>query len=382
MNTKKAISIIVGLEETNNFKTIIQHLKSLNSAVANPLKMKELRRLVRKEISERKRLSKLNTKNNPLKIQSGKELLKSNLHQEWIIQDILPEGSISIISAKPGSFKTWLTLYFAICIAKGESVFGVFKVKQSRVLIIDEEDSRALIKNRLIKLGDNGNTDINFSIMNGFMADNEEKMQILMDELKRRKIKVLIMDSLVRIHSGDENSARDMSSLFRKISILKENGITVLITHHHRKGQNNQNYDNQEMRGSVDILAALDCHMMVKKDGEDLKIKQTKNRYMPEISPFKISFVEEDKRMVFAFKEYSNGLNTPTDKQDKNREAVLSFINKRDGAITQDEIYREFQGSIGKNNILTILKNLEQEQKIKIITGNKNRKLYIKGSVF
>lgn len=382
MNIKKAISMIVNLEETTDFKTIIKYLKELNKITTNSLKMGEIRRLTRQEINKRKRLFKLNAKHNPLKIQSAKELLKSNLHQEWIIQDILPEGSISIISAKPGSFKTWLTLYFAMCISKGESVFGIFNVRKARVLIIDEEDSCVLIKDRLIKLGDNGNTDINLSIMNGFRADNEEKMQILMDELTRRKIKVLIMDSLVRIHSGDENSAKDMSSLFRKISMLKERGITVLITHHHRKSQGNQNYDNQEMRGSVDILAALDCHMMIKKDGEDLKIKQTKNRYMPEIPPFKISFTKEDERMSFIFKGYSNESNTLLDKQDKNKEAVLSFINQKNEPITQDVIYQEFQGSIGKNNLLTILKDLEQKQKIKIIKENKNRKLYIKSSIF
>lgn len=382
MNIKKIIPHIIDLTDNSDFKTIVRYLKGLNQAINSPLKMGALKQLVRQEIKNRKRILKLNAKNNPLKIQSSKALITSDIHQDWIIQDILPEGSINILSAKPGSFKTWLTLYFALCISKGDPVFGVFNVKKSNVLIIDEEDSDKLIKDRLIKLGDNGDTNLSFSIMTGFMADNHENIEMLLSELIRRKIKVLIIDSLIRIHSGDENSAKDMSSLFRKISVLKEKGITVLINHHNRKGQDNQNYGNQMMRGSVDILAALECQMMIKRVGNDLIINQTKNRIQPELKPFIISPTQEEDKLNFVFKGYSEDTHNQQIKTLHQQDSVLSFIEENDSPITQEDLSKQFQGAIGKNVLLKILKTLEKEQKIIVETKEKNKKFYTINSAF
>lgn len=380
---RKITSDLINFLNTTDQKTVLKYIKAINQVSDNPLKSKDLKIIVRTEIRKNKTENRLANKNNPLEIVSSNYLLSSDFKTEWIIQGLLPKGSLSILSARPGRFKTWLTLYFAICISQGKSVFGMFPVKKSKVLIINEEDSNVLIKERLITLGLDKKTEISFSIMSGFKADNDENIELLIKEVKRLKIDVVIIDSLVRIHSGDENSAKDMSNLFCKISRLKKLGITVLINHHHRKGQGEQDNDNQSMRGSVDILAALDCHMMISKEGNDLKIKQTKNRYQPEIPPFKISFVKEDYKMEFIFKEYTNGSsNVVIDKQEKNKVSILSFIEQGVEPITQDIIYREFQGSIGKNNILNILKILEDEQKIKTITKDKNRKLYVKCSAF
>lgn len=382
MDIKKAIPSIIDLEDTTDFKKILRYLKGLNKETDHPLRTKELRRLIKNELRQRKQSEKTSLEHNPFNIQSSKSLIKSNIQQDWIIQDILAKGSITILSAKPGSFKTWLTMYFAMCIYKGESVFGVFETKKAGVLIIDEEDSAALIKDRLIKLGADKNLNINFSIMTGFKADNKEKMQVLEQELVKRKISVLIIDSLVRIHSGDENSAKDMSSLFRKISWLKKNGITVLINHHHRKGQNSQSVDNQVMRGSVDILAALDCHMMITKEGNDLILTQSKNRYKPEIKKFIVSPVQHDDKLSFVFKGYVDGQNEQDNKKLSRQDAIVSFIQASESAVTQDDLSKKFEGIIGKNALLETLKDLEKDNKIKVITENKNRKLYTKGSVF
>lgn len=376
MKTNELFCGLINNLDTTDRNIIMKHFKATNQALDKPLKVSFLKNIMRTELKKKKTENKLANKNNLLEIVSSKHLLKSDFKTEWIIQDLLPKGSISILSARPGSFKTWLTLYFAICITQGNKVFDMFPVKKANVLIINEEDSKVLIKERLLSLGVSKDTEISFSIMTGFKADNDKSIDTLIKEIKRLKIGVVIIDSLVRIHSGDENSAKDMSNLFSKISQLKKLGITVLINHHHRKSQSGQDNDSQSMRGSVDILAALDCHMMINRVGDYLKITQTKNRYIPEISPFKISFLKENDKMQFIFKEYSVNKNIVTDKQEKNKTDVLSFIKSQPEPVTQDIIFQEFQGLIGKNGLLSILSNLESEQKIKITTKNKNRKLY------
>jgi RecA-family ATPase len=379
MNIKKLIPLIINSLDTINTKSVTKDIKVINKLSDTPLKVKELQKVIRAELKKKKQQNKLINKNNPLEITSSKALLKTNFDKEWIIKDLLPADGLTILSGRPGNFKTWVTLYFAICISEGSSVFGVFKTKKANVLIIDEEDSGVLIKDRLEKLGIKKETEINLSIMIGFKADNEEKMNVLIKEIQKRNIKVVIIDSLIRIHSGDENSAKDMANLFTQISRLKKAGVTVLINHHHRKSQNNQDSDSQSMRGSVDILAALDCHMMINKKDNDLIIKQTKNRYQPEIKPFTITPTKTDNGINFDYKE---GCQENIQERNNNIEVVLSLISKQEKPIAQDELAKELEGVIGKNKLWEILKTLEETKKISPIVKEKNKKYYIRNPAF
>lgn len=380
MDIKKIIPIIISSLNTTDTKEVLRYIKALNKENKNPLKVKELKIVIRSEFKKKKYEDKLTNKNNPLEITSSKSLLKSNFDKEWIIKDLLPAGCLTILSGRPGSFKTWMTLYFALCISDGSPVFGVFQTKKTRVLIIDEEDSGVLIKDRLKKLGIKAETEISLSIMTGFKADSEEKMDILIREVKKRKIGVVIIDSLIRIHSGDENSAKDMANLFTQISRLKKAGVTVLINHHHRKSQNSQDSDSQSMRGSVDILAALDCHMMINRNGDDLTIKQTKNRYQPEIKPFVVTPVTRGDNIEFDFKESYQ--NNTKQKINENAEDVLTLISQQKIPIAQVELAKLFKGTIGENKLWTILKELEESKKIQLIVKDKNKKYYTSQSAF
>lgn len=380
MDIEKIIPLIINSLNIPDAEQSLKYAKALNKESVKPLKIKELKKIIRGEFKKKKQQDKLANKNNPLEITSSKALLKTNLNKDWVIQDLLPSGCLTILSGRPGNFKTWLTIYFAICISEGISVFGVFPTKKSKVLIIDEEDSGALIKDRLIKLGIKDKTEISLSIMTGFKADNEERMNILIQEIKRRGISVVIIDSLIRIHSGDENSAKDMANLFTQISRLKKIGITVLINHHHRKSQNNQDSDNQSMRGSVDILAALDCHMMINRKGDDLIITQTKNRYKPEIKPFIITPTNEENNIIFNYKEdYKNNVQI---KVSENAQNVLTAILQQEKPIAQTELAKQFKGAIGENKLWTILKELEESKKIQLIIKDKKKKYYIRNPAF
>ena len=78
------------------------------------------------EILERQN-KELLIQNNPLQLYPDTldDLLARDFPpREWLVQGLLPAHAVTIISASPKSFKTWLLLYMAVCITQGKRLFG------------------------------------------------------------------------------------------------------------------------------------------------------------------------------------------------------------------------------------------------------------------
>jgi hypothetical protein len=71
---------------------------------------------------------------------------------EWVVESLIPEG-LTVLSAQPASYKTWLLLDIAIAVASGSQLSQTFDTTQSGVLVIDEESSERLLQQRLSLLG-------------------------------------------------------------------------------------------------------------------------------------------------------------------------------------------------------------------------------------
>lgn len=215
--------------------------------------------------------------------------------EAWHVERLVPHSGITVLASQPGSFKTWLLLDIALCVAAGEPLFNKFKVKQSKVLIIDEENRVHSIQERLKKMG--AKPDLPIHLMIGQNIQMEPKFVTkVLDYCKSNEIEFVTMDSLVRIHSGEENSASEMSKIFKQIMRLGNSGITTFITHHNRKGGGDQSAGGQSMRGSSDILAAIDCHLMIKRDRNLITLSQSKVRYAAEIDPINLEIRIDDSR--------------------------------------------------------------------------------------
>lgn len=215
--------------------------------------------------------------------------------EEWLVKSLITKQGITAFSGNPGDFKTWVTIHIALCVSRKAPVFGKFATTQGAVLIIDEEDHIRVVKGRLELLGAKDTDAIHYLSQSGFKADNEKALQAVVDFVKEKNIKLVILDSLVRIHQQEENDATGMAKVFSSIQKIIVAGASILFTHHHRKqyGFGNSN-PGQNMRGSSDILAAVDSHITVerKRDKEEcLLFKQTKSRQGEALKPFEISIL-------------------------------------------------------------------------------------------
>lgn len=216
--------------------------------------------------------------------------------EEWLVESLISKQGITALSGNPGDFKTWVTIHIALCMSRDTSVFGKFKAMQGGVLVIDEEDHLRLLKKRLELLGAKETDKIYYLSQNGIKMDDEKVRDSILEIVKEKNIKLLILDSLVRVHQQDENDAKGMAKVFSGLQKIIVAGASVLFTHHHRKqvGFGSGNLG-QSMRGSSDILAAVDCHITIekKKDEADrLVIRQTKLRQAELLPPFEVNILK------------------------------------------------------------------------------------------
>ena len=263
---------------------------------------------------------------NPIKIKPIDELMGQYYpEQEYIVDRLIPDASITILSGTSRSFKTYTLLEIALSVAKGEPLFGQFETLHGGVLVIDEENGERLLQKRLYQLGATADLPIYFTALQGFRLEDRHIDEALM-ACAERGIKLVIIDALIRIHDADENSAREMSKVFRKLRRFTESDIAVLVTQHNRKQGTVHGGSGNEMRGSSDILAAIDSHIgVIRKDKWYLYFDQTKQRYDVELDPFEVKVSVDD--MSFRF-EYLGAVRSSIDKSEILRTAVVQLLNE------------------------------------------------------
>ena len=212
------------------------------------------------------------------------ELLKEKYpEQKWLVDNIIPDSGLVLLSAAPASFKTWVALELSLCVADGRPLFSTFNTSGCGVLIADEESGSRMLQDRFIKLGAKATIDeageclgeekpIYYLSRVGRYID-EDYIKELISECVKHDIKLVIFDSLVRFHNARENDASEMAKTLNLFKVLNDNGIATLLLHHNRKGNG---AIGEMVRGSSDILASCDIHLSINRKNRKITISQTK----------------------------------------------------------------------------------------------------------
>lgn len=196
----------------------------------------------------------------------------------WLVNGMVPEASITLLTALPGGYKTWFALSLAGAVAEGAEFLGR-KTAQSMVLYLDYENPLSVIRERLaiLRLHD-GEW---LKIWGHWLKDPPPQIgDRRLDEIARRHRPLIIFDSFLRFHSAEENSATQMASVLAKLRRLTVAGASIFPLHHLAKSQRSQ------YRGSSDILAAVDAAFTLSK-------KKNKHQTILTLECFKHRLVEE-----------------------------------------------------------------------------------------
>src|SRR5713101_3402089 len=165
---------------------------------------------------------------------------------EWLIDGIIPLGSVNLITSESGTGKTWVAYAIAGAVARGEGFAG-HAVKQRPVLYLDGENPLCVAKQRLFDLGIPETNSL--QVWGGWVCDPPPgpDSAIIRDFVRQHR-PLLIWDSLIDFHDGDEQSASETRAFMKHFRALANAGATVLILHHTGKTATSQDY-----RGSSDI---------------------------------------------------------------------------------------------------------------------------------
>lgn len=266
--------------------------------------------------------------------------------EEWLVESLISKQGMTAISGNPGDYKTWVTIHVALCMSRDVPVFNRFKAAQGGVLVIDEEDHLRLLKKRLELLGARETDNIHYLSQNGIKVDDEVERDHIVEIVKEKNIKLLILDSLVRVHGQDENDAKGMAKVFSNLQKILHAGASILFTHHHRKQGFGKNNPGQNMRGSSDILAAVDCHITVEKkqDEERLIIKQTKLRQAELLPSFEVSILKGE--FGPSGFEYAGDHDDKKEKAEEAAAAVVILLTT-EGMQCREDIINALRGECG-----------------------------------
>lgn len=281
----------------------------------------------------------------------------------WVVKDLIALGTITALTGDSNSYKTFLTQAMASSVVSGNPFLGHFPVTPGKVLVVDEENHRRHIQERFKSLGINATSDIIFLSSEGIKIDNEEHLKKLKEIIEKEKPTLVILDSLVRLHRGEENSAKEMSAAFSAMKQLVSDDRAILFIHHHRKPQGFARKNiNHSIRGSSDIIAAVDSHLAIDRRGNDFVVAQTKMRLQPEVKPFKVSLVPNgDGTWLFV---YQGADTSVEDRLQEDYDEVKTIITESSESLTIDMIADETQ--IPLPRIRQALKDLLKDKVIVI----------------
>ena len=295
--------------------------------------------------------------------------------QDWIIKSLIPSETICMISGMPQNFKTWITLEMAKCVATGNPFLDKFETAQTPVLIINEEDHAKYLQKRFKSLSISDGTPIYVLSQAGVKVTDDKWLDPIIEFIKSNSVKLVIFDSFIRIHSLHENDAGDMAMVFDKLKSIIKLGATVMLTHHHRKEGLNSKSTSQSLRGSTDILAALDTHIAVERKDAEISVYQLKLRVDKQLEPFKIIIHELPEVGKIEF-EYGGDLPEKEIAKEKAKPIIIQILT--DCELTRTEVDTKVRDvlKIGKNVIGEALSELEANGEISTRIEKHNKKIY------
>jgi len=313
---------------------------------------------------------------NVIEILSVKQILDTDFGPEvWAIDQLVPQGSITAITGMPGSYKTWLTLEIARCISRGSDFLGHFKTNLGKVLIIDKENNIRYIQKRLKALGVDDDAIYYFKRPENFFIDDKKSFDTLLDIIKGLKIDLVIFDSFVRMHNGDENEARAVSKIIAAFRKMTGKGPTVIFIHHNRKESASTQGTTNSVRGSSDIIGGIDSLIQVRKRGKcDLMIQNSKQRYGEELDAFKVKIITSEDKGSIAF-SYAGAADTDSFDVEKAIEEMLDILS--DGVERpRKQLTKELVGDYGPSVIAEALSIISKTKKVKRNVGAHNKYSY------
>jgi hypothetical protein len=228
---------------------------------------------------------------------------------EWIIDNILPANSCTIIYGQPGCGKTFLALDICFNIAYNKKWHN-HNINKTGLIFYFLGEGVAGIKKRINGWHEYNNIMFNekfhLGLINTVVFWDKENINSIITSIRNiekklnQKTVLIVVDTLTRASVGlDENSTKDMGLFLNKIEyLIKEIKASVMLVHHCGKDVT------KGMRGSSALLGAIDTSILVTKSDNIISVKTIKQKdgepveLKMELCSYKNTMVIKDKEII------------------------------------------------------------------------------------
>ena len=205
------------------------------------------------------------------------ELRARSLEESWLIDSLWANEAVGILGGEPKCCKSFLGLDMAVSVAAGVPCLGRFEVKEKGpALVFQAEDAEHVVRERLdgiatakgLKFDELA---IRVMTMPSLRIDEEEDQLALRATVEHHSPRLLVLDPLVRLHSGSENSASTIAAMLGFLRELQRTyQVAILLVHHLRKSTSDKVRPGQRLRGSGDLHGWGDTNLFMERKGEQL----------------------------------------------------------------------------------------------------------------
>ncbi|MBO7283823.1 MAG: AAA family ATPase [Bacteroidales bacterium] len=205
---------------------------------------------------------------------SAAELLKMDIPPlEWLVDGLLPKGSVGVVVAPPKSYKSYLCIDLGVSICNGDKFLGR-KTNAGEIVYLDLESTKRRPRDRLLQvLGKNRAIPSGFYLLTsendvGRIDDGFEGTINQIFE-SHNSISLLVIDvfQLIRRKQGRSQNAYDFD--YADIGAIKKIAdayhTSILLVHHTRKMRDLGDAFNNAS-GSTAILGAVDFMWMIERE--------------------------------------------------------------------------------------------------------------------
>lgn len=287
-------------------------------------------------------------RNRRSKVKSLSEYAENARDPEWLLPGYVPANGIGMLYGASGSYKSFVALDWALCLANGISGQWSAPPVKNDVLFLAGEGPNATAKKRwpawnewqgIEFLGDN-----RFFILDFVPSFNDiqewENIKADLAELKARPA-LIVIDTATRLNTGlDENSANDMTKITNFMEQLSRYyECTVLVIHHSGKDES------KGARGSSALFANMDFVIATKKvqDGTILTVRKQKDADVGDDSRY-LKVKEVGQSIVLAHSDKAPAEKKGPEKSRydwASREEITAVLNQNGGEMSHAVLVQE-----------------------------------------
>lgn len=212
--------------------------------------------------------------------------------ERWLVEGFLSAAGVAVLASAPKAGKTWVALSLATAVASGEQALGYFHVPSpGPVLLFHAEDDPRSVRERIesLCLAQRLNLEalpIHVITAEALKLDDAAHRERLEELVAHLQPKLLILDPLVRLHSGAESYVGHVAELFGYLRTLQRRfQLAILVTHHVAKNRSSGAQPGLAMRGSGDIHAAYDHGATLQRQQDGSIVLALEHRSAPSPDP-------------------------------------------------------------------------------------------------